>query len=121
MGAPGSAPFTSPSAPGPDRKSRRTPTATPRPAADVPQPRSDVPRPTPVPLDVFEQTRTSLAETIRPSDARQLGISVSPPSLVKDLSRPAWVQSVVDAALVDNRDELLAIQNLEDAGYSTAS
>ena len=121
MSAPGSVPFTSPSPPGPGRKSRHTPTATPRPAADVPQPRSDVPRSTPVPLDVFEQTRTSLAESIRPSDARQLGIDVSPPSALVDLSRPAWVRSVVDAALVDNRDELLAIQNLEDAGYSTAS
>jgi hypothetical protein len=99
MATPGSAPFTSPGNPGPGRQSRRTPTATPGP-------------------------RGALARPIVDSDARQLGIpegtDVEPPGVLEptSLSRPAWVQGVRNDASVD---ELIAIQALEDAGYSTAS
>ena len=62
------------------------------------------------------------ARPIADSDARQLGIpegtDVEPPGALMDLSRPAWVQGVSNDA---SDDERIAIQALEDAGYSTAS
>ena len=122
---PGSAPFTSPGNPGPGRQTRRTPTATPGPRGALP---GSVPRG--ATRTDFDAARFALneitdrtpepARPIADSDARQLGIpegtDVEPLGVLESTS--AWVQGVIDDA---SREELLAIQLLEDAGYSTAS
>jgi len=127
MATPGSAPFTSPGNPGPDRQSRRTPTATPGPRGAL----QGTTLPASVPVRAtradYDAARRALneitgrtpepAHPIADSDARQLGLNVSPPSALIDL-RPAWVQGYINEA---SDDELLAIGALEDAGYSTAS
>ena len=124
---PGSAPFTSPGNPGPGRHTRRTPTATPGPRGALP---GSVPRgATRADLDAARLALNEItdrtpepARPIADSDARQLGIpegtDVEPPGALVDLSKSAWAQGVADDA---SREELLAIQSLEDAGYSTAS
>ena len=111
MSAPGSAPFTSPAAPG--RRTARTPTATPRPGDAVPQPRADVPQPAVPPWEVFVTARSSLSEAIRAPDARQLGINVSPPSSLINLQAPGTPSSI------GSDSEFLAIGAL--GGFSTAS
>ena len=111
MSAPGSAPFTSPAAPG--RRTARTPTATPRPGDAVPQPRADVPQPAATPWEVFVTARSSLSEAIRAPDARQLGINVSPPSSLINLQTPGTPSSI------GSDSEFLAIGAL--SGFSTAS
>ena len=111
MSAPGSAPFTSPAAPG--RRTARTPTATPRPGDAVPQPRADVPQPAVPPWEVFVTARSSLSEAIRAPDARQLGINVSPPSSLINLQTPGTPSSI------GSDSEFLAIGAL--GGFSTAS
>ena len=111
MSAPGSAPFTSPAAPG--RRTARTPTATPRPGDAVPQPRADVPQPAVPPWEVFVTARSSLSEAIRAPDARQLGINVSPPSSLINLQAPGTPSSI------GSDSEFLAIGAL--SGFSTAS
>ena len=111
MSAPGSAPFTSPAAPG--RRTARTPTATPRPGDAVPQPRADVPQPAVPPWEVFVTARPSLSEAIRAPDARQLGINVSPPSSLINLQAPGTPSSI------GSDSEFLAIGAL--SGFSTAS
>ena len=111
MSAPGSAPFTSPAAPG--RRTARTPTATPRPGDAVPQPRADVPQPAATPWEVFVTARSSLSEAIRAPDARQLGINVSPPSSLINLQTPGTPSSI------GSDSEFLAIGAL--GGFSTAS
>ena len=111
MSAPGSAPFTSPAAPG--RRTARTPTATPRPGDAVPQPRADVPQPAVPPWEVFVTARSSLSEAIRAPDARQLGINVSPPSSLINLQTPGTPSSI------GSDSEFLAIGAL--SGFSTAS
>ena len=124
---PGSAPFTSPGNPGPGRHTRRTPAATPGPRGALP---GSVPRG--ATRTDFDAARFALneitdrtpepARPIADSDARQLGIpegtDVEPPGILVDLSKSAWAQGVANDA---SREELLAIQLLEDAGYSTAS
>ena len=126
---PGSAPFTSPGNPGPGRQTRRTPTATPGPRGALP---GSVPR-SATRAD-FDAARFALneitdrtpepARPIADSDARQLGIpggtNVELPGVMEatSLSRPAWLQGVSNDA---SNDDLIAIQALEDAGYSTAS
>jgi len=121
MATPGSAPFTSPG--NPTRpKTRLTPTATPGPRGALP---GSVPRgATRADADAARQALNEITgrtpEPSRPiteSDARQLGLNVSPPSALIDLI-PAWVQGYINEA---SDDELLAIGALEDAGYSTAS
>ena len=111
MSAPGSAPFTSPAAPG--RRTARTPTATPRPGDAVPQPRADVPQPAVPPWEVFVTARSSLSEALRAPDARQLGINVSPPSSLINLQTPGTPSSI------GSDSEFLAIGAL--GGFSTAS
>ena len=111
MSAPGSAPFTSPAAPG--RRTASTPTATPRPGDAVPQPRADVPQPAVPPWEVFVTARSSLSEAIRAPDARQLGINVSPPSSLINLQTPGTPSSI------GSDSEFLAIGAL--SGFSTAS
>jgi hypothetical protein len=111
MSAPGSAPFTSPAAPG--RRTASTPTATPRPGDAVPQPRADVPQPAATPWEVFVTARSSLSEAIRAPDARQLGINVSPPSSLINLQTPGTPSSI------GSDSEFLAIGAL--GGFSTAS
>jgi len=111
MSAPGSAPFTSPAAPG--RRTARAATATPRPGDAVPQPRADVPQPAVPPWEVFVTARSSLSEAIRAPDARQLGINVSPPSSLINLQTPGTPSSI------GSDSEFLAIGAL--GGFSTAS
>ena len=111
MSAPGSAPFTSPAAPG--RRTARAATATPRPGDAVPQPRADVPQPAATPWEVFVTARSSLSEAIRAPDARQLGINVSPPSSLINLQTPGTPSSI------GSDSEFLAIGAL--GGFSTAS
>ena len=115
MATPGSAPFTSPGNPGPDRQSRRTPTATPGPRGAL----QGTTLPASVPVRAtradYDAARRALneitgrtpepAHPIADSDARQLGLSVSPPSALINL-RPAWVQDYINDA---SDDELLAI------------
>ena len=126
---PGSAPFTSPGNPGPGRQTRHTPAATPGPRGALP---GSVPR-SATRAD-FDAARFALneitdrtpepARPIADSDARQLGIpggtNVELPGVMEatSLSRPAWLQGVSNDA---SDDDLIAIQSLEDAGYSTAS